>query len=121
MPLATSNTINFPAYNLYGPLGQPTSSGANALSRAADVISLVIGLVTIVGGLWFAFQLIFAAFSWITAGADKDALQRAQKKMQNAFIGLILLVFSYTIISLVANLFGLDIFRIDQVIVNMVG
>jgi len=36
--------------------------------------------------------LLLGAFAWITSGGDKDAVKKAQDKIQSAIVGLILIV-----------------------------
>lgn len=105
----------FAPFNGIGPLGTVTS-GANATLRFADTISKIIGFLTILGGIWFMVQLILGAFSWISAGGDKQHLDSAKKRITNAIIGLFIVVVSFSLIAIIGSFFGLDILNLDSAI-----
>lgn len=57
-----------------------------------------------IGALLVLLYFVWGAFDWITSAGDKGKIEAARNKMLNAFIGLLLLVTSYTIIGFVSNL-----------------
>lgn len=57
-----------------------------------------------IGALLVLVYFIWAAVDWITSAGDKGKLEGARNKMLHAFIGLLLLVTSYTIIGFISNL-----------------
>lgn len=63
------------------------------------VLSYVIKLFFVIAGLAAILYLLLGAFAWITSGGEKDAVQKAQQKIQAAVIGLILLVVVIVIIA----------------------
>lgn len=91
-----------------GRLDGPLAS--NVFGQFNGIISLTLGVLTVSGGLWFIFQFFGGALQWLASGGEKQALQSAQKRIVNALIGLILVIFSYTIIALIGRVFGLNIF-----------
>jgi len=90
-----------------------------SIRSLAKVISLVIGFLTIIGGLWFIFQFFSGALGWITAGSDKDGISRAQKRITNSLIGLLVVIFAFSIIALVGQVLGLDILDIETSVRNL--
>jgi len=56
------------------------------------ILGYVIKMFFIIAGLAAMLYLVLGAFSWITSGGDKDAVKKAQDKIQAAVIGLIVLV-----------------------------
>lgn len=58
----------------------------------AAVLGYAIKFFFIIAGLAAMMYLILGAFSWITSGGDKDAVKKAQDKIQAAVVGLIVLV-----------------------------
>lgn len=64
----------------------------------AAMIGYLIKLFFIIAGLAALIYLILGAFSWITSGGDKDAVGKAQQKIQAAVVGLLILVFVLAII-----------------------
>lgn len=57
-----------------------------------------------VGGIMVLLYFIWGAIDWIISAGDKGKLEAARNKMMHAFIGLLLLVTSYTLIGFIGNL-----------------
>jgi hypothetical protein len=91
-----------------GPLGK-VGSKDQAVTRFNEVVSLVIGFLTVVAGLWFVFQFLSGAIGWLSAGGDKAKLQAAQGRITQAIIGLAVVIAAIFIIDLVGTLLGLNI------------
>lgn len=95
-----------------GPLGETWRFALrpeDAIGMFNKVISNIVGIMTVAAGLWFIFQFFIGAFSWMTAGGDKAAMENAQKKITNAVIGLVIIVAAIFIIDLLGRLLGLSI------------
>lgn len=67
--------------------------------------SIIVGiqLVLIIGAIFCLLYLLWGAIDWIAAGDDKEALEKAHKRLKNAFVGIIMLVVSLSIFTLVAG------------------
>jgi len=76
---------------LYNPLGGDVSV-AQFIGRG---IRAVVGIV---GGLAL-LMFIYGGIVWMTAGGSQERISSAKNILKNSFIGLLLIFFSYTIIS----------------------
>jgi hypothetical protein len=85
--------------------GNP-SQGGTALGK---LISGLLGALFVAGFILAFMQLIIGGIQWITAGGDKQALEKARNGITNAIMGLIIVAASYAIMTLVGNFFGIDI------------
>lgn len=56
-----------------------------------DIISFLIRFLFVIGGLIALIYLLLGGLSWITSSGEKDAVEKAQKKIQAAVIGLIVI------------------------------
>lgn len=92
-----------------GPLGLANKPPGSADVIFAQVISNIIGFLTIVAGLWFLFNVIIAGFGWLSAGGDKQKLADAQGKLTSSVIGLTVVVIGIFIVRLVTNLLGIQL------------
>lgn len=104
-----------------GPFGKRIY-GQGPLAAINDfilILSNIIGVMTIVAGIWFIFQFIIGGFGWLTAGGDKTATENAQKRITNAVIGLVIVVAAIFLIDLIGNLLGIKILNPREVIYNM--
>jgi len=64
----------------------------------AQILGYVIRFFFIIAGLAAMLYLLLGAFSWITSSGEKDAVNKAQQKIQAAVVGLIVLVLVLAII-----------------------
>lgn len=112
MPLAdvTYNTIQG-----FGKLGTVTTK-AEGVNNFAWAISTTIGIITVVGGIYFIIQIFTGAVAWISSGSDKDGVQKAQKKFTTAVMGLAVLVFAYSLIAIIGTMLGIDILNFSTLI-----
>jgi len=99
---------------------KPLPDGATATTQTEKTISLVIGLLTVFGVLYFAFHIIFAGYSYMAAEGDKAKLEESRKKLTQSILGLTIIVIAMGLASLLASLLGLDnIFDLNQIFTNM--
>lgn len=89
-----------------------------AAKNLEALISQAIGIVTILGSLFFIVYFVLAAFSWVTAGGDAGKVQKSRDKMVLGIIGLVILVMSYGIIGVIGRVLGLDLLRPGQTILD---
>lgn len=90
-----------------------------AAKKFTQVISNILGVMTIVAGLWFLFRLIIGAYAYMSAGGEAQKIQDATKQITNALIGLIIVVLAYAFLSLIGRLLGLDILNPQAIIPNL--
>lgn len=107
----TLAAINFGSLRGFGKLGLEGISGTGGNSMAINVftrfISSVIGILTVVGILWFIFILITGAISWMSAGGDKGKLESAKQRITTGIVGLTILVIATFVIDLIGNIIGI--------------
>lgn len=89
----------------FGPLGQ---GGSDSVTVFTKFVSSAIGLMTIIGIIWFVFVLVTGAISMISAGGDKQALEAARKKISTGIIGLVVTIAAIFIVSLIGYLLGFE-------------
>jgi len=108
----------------YTPLGEISgfsrgffkTAGSQAPSRFAILISNVITVLTIFGGLAFFFWFVIGALSWTTSGGDPEKLTKAKSQMSAAVAGLFILILSYAIIFILGKITGLNILNLENLI-----
>ena len=97
-------TTKLLAYQLTGPGIQPT---ANATGQLEKILSAVIGLMTTIGVIYFAIQVILAGFTMISSQGDPKELEGAKKRLTTNVIGLGIIILAYGLGALIANLLGM--------------
>lgn len=105
----------------FGPFsGLDLSDVSPAASAFASIISKIIGIMTVVAGIWFFFILLIGAFGYLSAGGDPEKIKSATKRIGNGLTGLIVIVLAYAFISLIGRMLGLDILN-PQDIIELLG
>lgn len=112
--LISAATVPYPpGFQGIGPLGGETSPGVyevfsqmTASAKFELALSLSIGVMTVVAGIWFMFQIFSGAIEWLTSAGEKQAVQSAQKKITNAIVGLLIVVASYGLIISIGYMVG---------------
>jgi amino acid transporter len=90
-----------------GPLGLEGKDPTEAPTLFATFISSAIGIITLIGIIWFVFIFIMGAVGIITSGGDKNSLESAKKKISSGLIGLVVMLFAMLIIGFAGSIFGL--------------
>ena len=96
---------------------KPPSSAFSQDSTTADgvllnidaFLSFLIGLITVIAGLFFVVSFITATLAWVTAGGDSGKISKARDQMLQGVIGLVIVVASYGLIGLIGTIVGLDL------------
>ena len=102
----------------FSDLGQGTDVGP-AANKFSDIISKIIGIMTIIAGVWFIFQFIIAAFGYLAAGGDPEKVKKANNQITNSIIGLVIVVAAYALISLMGKILGFEILNPQDLIKGM--
>lgn len=95
-------------FKIPGILGSP---GSNAPTLFNQIITLSIGVMTVIAFIWFTFQFLIAAIGIIGSSGDKAKLAEAKGKMSTSIIGIVVVISAIFIIELVGSIFGISILR----------
>ncbi|MEI6690692.1 MAG: hypothetical protein WCL07_03005 [bacterium] len=104
----------------------PQAGGYNAdlVTSPAKTVELiltnVITVLTIVGGIMFILYFLFGALQWVSAGGEKGKIEKAKGMLTNAAIGLIIIVLSYSITWIVGKVLGVDILNPAATIMKVI-
>lgn len=104
--IAQINLAPSGGYKGFGALG--LEQGQDAPNVFATFISSTIGLITLIGIIWFVFIFLSGAIGIITSGGDKNANETAKKRISSGIIGLTITVFGILVIRLIGSLIGFN-------------
>lgn len=107
MALTPDNLIAQVSYPLVSP-GIPVTSQDESVSMLETVLSNVIGFATLIAIIYFTIQIILTGFAYITAHGDKNKLDTARSRLSNSFLGIIIVLTSVGLVSLLARFLGLS-------------
>lgn len=83
-----------------GDAGFKKATETSISSIAGTVVTTALGFL----GIIFLILTLYAGFLWMTAQGDSDKVDKAKKLLQNAVIGLILIISAYGIYQIVARI-----------------
>ena len=91
--------------------GMPGGFGgdiSNIPGAIGTLISTLMNYIFIIAGVLVAYQLFMASLNWINSHGEKEKIEKAQKQITNAIIGLVIL---FAVMALYVTLVG-DVFGI---------
>lgn len=74
-----------------------------------NFINLALGL----GGVYFFMTVIIGGYQYITAGGDKESVQKATSRIRNGVIGVAILLSVFMIVWFVETIFGIPILQVN--------
>jgi hypothetical protein len=96
-----------------------SSVGQTALVNAENLLSTIIGFITILAGLFFIFNFVTGALDWVNA-PDHGKVEKAREKMTQSVIGLVIVIISYGLIGLIGRVVGLDLLNPGQMLRDLI-
>lgn len=103
----------------FGPWGNIAAAGSGVAEAArifTFTLSRLIGILTVIAGIWFIFNFIAGALSFLSAGGSEEGIKKATAKITQSLIGLVVVVAAYAIISLLGALLGFEILNPQDII-----
>lgn len=74
-----------------------------------DIINLGVALAIIIAGALSVFYIFYGGISFILSGGNEEKIKQAVHTIRYAIIGLIVTIFSVTIIKILGLVFGFDL------------
>jgi len=104
----------------FKPIAEKLTGDSNTndgvLTNLEAIISMGLGLLTILGSLFFLFYFFTATYKIVTAGGDSGKLSAAWQQMIYGILGLVILVAGYAIVGLIGSIVGIDILNPGEMI-----
>ena len=93
--------VNFGGTSIEGPLDPKIENLGGLISR---MLSFIIPL----SGIVLLFVLIWGGYDYMMSQGNPEKVKSAQAKITTGIIGFFLLIGSYLIVRVIANIFGLS-------------
>lgn len=78
-----------------------TTAGFSQTAQAEGIISVIIRLILSFLAVIFVILMIFSGYQWMTAGGNEEQVKKAQTRIKNAVIGLVVVILAYAITAFV--------------------
>ena len=96
---------------LFGDISPPAAmnvGGGDPVQGLGKFIGFGIQMFILVAGLFMLVYLLWGAFDWISSSGEKEKITKAQNKITNALIGILLVFVVLTVFNLLAgNILGI--------------
>jgi magnesium-transporting ATPase (P-type) len=103
--LAADNSVN----QIFGTIAPPVSGlPTDPQQGITSIVSFLIRAFFVIAALTMLAYLLWGAYDWITSGGEKEKVAKAQNKITNAVVGMLLTV----ALLVVYNLITSDILKI---------
>lgn len=102
-----------------GKIGGQGVEPAAQIPLFVDVMSKIIGILTVSAALWFVIQFILGAFRWITSSGDAKAVEGARMQIIHAIIGLVIVFGSLVMLSVIGRVMGVDLLDLERIIKSL--
>ena len=103
-----------------GPLGLEGKLGSSSLSIFDFLLSSIIGIMTVIAAVYFAFLLISGAIGIITSSGDIDVYGLYRQRITAGLVGLTIILAGIFIIRFLGNLLGVpSILQPASIIVSL--
>lgn len=91
---------------IFGKINPPPGCGAlcaDPITGLGTFFGVILNLVFIVFGLLLFTYAVWGAMDWVVSEGDKEKLSKAQAKITNAVMGLLVLVIVFTIFAIISG------------------
>ncbi len=97
--------------DIFGTVNPPQGMNFGAsdpVKGFGQLINFGIRLFIVVSGMFLLIYLLWGAFDWINSGGEKEKISKAQQKITNALIGMVLIFVVFSVYSVLAgNILGI--------------
>lgn len=83
----------------------PTNFAPAKITNFATILNIILPLLQAGAALLFLAMLLQAGFTYITAGDEAKNLDKVKNRLNFAIIGLLIVVFSYVFVKIIAYMF----------------
>lgn len=94
----------------------PQPASAQDPAKIVDIVNVLANIIKIlapVAGVAFFVMLVIGGFQFVTSGGDPKAVGQARTTLTYAVIGVILVIVSWLILTLIQNLTGVNVTEVN--------
>ena len=86
---------------------------AGAVAEFSPLISGVLQIIMILAALICFVYLVWGGIQWMTSGGEKSAVASARERISAAFVGLLIVLAAWAVVTLLEYLFGFSILKFE--------
>jgi len=81
--------------------------GPDPVVALDNILSTIIGFLSISAIIWFTIQTIFAGYKYLSSHGDKSKIEEAGRSITNNLLGLAIAVFAIFLVAFIGRILGL--------------
>jgi NADH:ubiquinone oxidoreductase subunit 6 (subunit J) len=91
--------------DIFGKISPPPGSpgGGDPVVGLSKIISVGLQIFLIVAAVMMLVLLLWGGLDWIASGGEKEKLSKAQNKLFNAVLGMLIIISAFTIFTLITG------------------
>ena len=93
-------------YHITGPGIDPSVAGP--FTTLENILSKVIGILTIAGIIYFTFQIIFAGYAMLSSEGDPKKIENSRDRLTQGVLGLFVVMLALIFAALIARIAGIQ-------------
>lgn len=102
-----AQTTNLITYEMKGFDNQVVKQESSVKNTEA-LVSQIIAVMTIIGVIYFALQIILAGYRFMNTKGDQKLMEAARHSITSGILGIAIIIFAVGIASLIAKVLGFD-------------
>ncbi|MDD3679243.1 MAG: hypothetical protein PHX72_00050 [Candidatus Shapirobacteria bacterium] len=87
--------------------------------QIADIVSVVIGILTVLAIIWFIIEFVVSGYMLISSTGDQEKTAEAKKRLTQSLIGLVIVLSAIVLINVIAYIFNIDFLNIGEYLNNL--
>lgn len=104
-----ANTVEDTIGAISPPPGVDVQNARSGLSpdevAIFSFLSMLLKVVNVIAGVWVAFNIVLAAFHYLSGQGSPDTHKKVRDKLTMSVVGLFLLVIAYATVAILSKLF----------------
>jgi hypothetical protein len=89
--------------DIFGTITPPGPFPGDPRNEIGRLVGFGVRMAILVAGIFLLIYLFWGAFDWITSGGEKEKLSKAQQKLTQAVIGIILIFGAIALFGLITG------------------
>ncbi|MFZ6035266.1 MAG: hypothetical protein ACOYUB_03940 [Patescibacteria group bacterium] len=103
MKLLAASSVDDIFGSVSPPAGMNIGGGGDPIAGLGSLIGWGINIFIIIAGMFLILYLLWGSLDWILSGGEKEKISKAQQKITNALIGMVLVFVVLVVFNVLAG------------------
>lgn len=103
MKLLAASSVDDIFGSVSPPAGMNIGGGGDPIAGLGSLIGWGINIFIIIAGMFLILYLLWGSLDWILSGGEKEKISKAQQKITNALVGMVLVFVVLVVFNVLAG------------------